>query len=204
VADPAADHDQAAFFPEAAAAWRIDAPGLPPRVERGSWWKSRWRARSLFDVRPLQDFHTWLLDDLLVKVDKMSMAHSLEVRVPYLDHHVLPVAFGLDARRKLAGGETKATLRRVARRYLPEEIHRRAQHGFIVPLAQAFERDLFGGVAGGGRLLDYLAPLEPLLDVEQVLARLAPEGRLTHAAATRLWLLGMLGLAISEFRLSVV
>jgi asparagine synthase (glutamine-hydrolysing) len=199
--EPCTHASESNFLPELGPCLRAGGQRLPPPPARGGWWRSGWRARSLFDVRPLLDFHTWLLDDLLLKVDKMSMAHSLEVRVPYLDHRLLAVAFALDARRKLAGGVTKAVLRKLARPYLPAEIRRRPQHGFIVPLAPAFERDLFG--EGPGRLRDYLLPLEPLLDVETLLRALAPERRLSHAAATRLWLLAMLGLAVAEFRLTI-
>ncbi len=94
------------------------------------------------------DFKTWLADDGLVKVDRMSMAHGLEVRCPLLDHRLVELAARTPARLKLAGaglsgaGETKVLLRRLAARRLPAEILSRPKRGFAPPIERWLREDL--------------------------------------------------------------
>jgi asparagine synthase (glutamine-hydrolysing) len=88
------------------------------------------------------DFKTWLVDDCLVKVDRMSMAHALEVRCPMLDHRVVEFAARVPSRLKLAGGTTKILLRRVAARRLPAEILARPKRGFAPPVSRWLREDL--------------------------------------------------------------
>jgi asparagine synthase (glutamine-hydrolysing) len=99
------------------------------------------------------DMMTWLVDDLLVKVDRMSMAHSLEARVPYLDHFVVEFAMQIPLWLKLRGGTTKYILRRVAAELLPSAIHRRKKHGFCLPLDEWLQGPL------KELLLDTLSPM---------------------------------------------
>lgn len=89
------------------------------------------------DVTKMQyaDFHTWLLHDILLKADKMSMASSLELRVPFLDREVLKVALAIPARYRVRKGSTKAALRLAALRELPPETAHKPKLGFPVPLA---------------------------------------------------------------------
>ncbi|MBN1676325.1 MAG: asparagine synthase (glutamine-hydrolyzing) [Kiritimatiellae bacterium] len=94
------------------------------------------------------DTKTWLADDLLVKADKMTMAASVELRVPFLDHELLELAAGLPSRLKARRGQGKIALRRVARQYLPAEILDRPKQGFPVPIGRWFRRDLAATVAG--------------------------------------------------------
>ncbi|MGO8702423.1 MAG: asparagine synthase (glutamine-hydrolyzing) [Candidatus Brocadiia bacterium] len=82
------------------------------------------------------DLATWLPDDLLVKVDRMTMAHGVEARVPYLDHRVVEAVMHMPPSWKLGGLEGKRILRRVAAGLLPEEIVRRRKTGFAVPVGQ--------------------------------------------------------------------
>ncbi|HEY0409961.1 MAG TPA: asparagine synthase C-terminal domain-containing protein, partial [Candidatus Dormibacteraeota bacterium] len=82
------------------------------------------------------DFKTWLADDGLVKVDRMSMAHALEVRCPLLDHRVVEFAARVPARLKLDGTRSKVLLRRVAARRLPAEILSRPKRGFAPPVSR--------------------------------------------------------------------
>ncbi len=77
-----------------------------------------------------------LLDDILVKVDRMSMAHSLEVRSPFLDHHLVEFAANLPPSWKLRGWQTKAVLRDAVRGYLPPTTLRKPKQGFSVPLRE--------------------------------------------------------------------
>jgi asparagine synthase (glutamine-hydrolysing) len=79
------------------------------------------------------DTETWLPDDLLVKADKMTMLHSLELRVPLLDHRVLEWAARLPDSLKLDGGAAKRVLQEVARKVLPAMIVERPKAGFPVP-----------------------------------------------------------------------
>ena len=76
---------------------------------------------------------TWLPSSILAKADMMAMAHSLEVRVPFLDPEVYAVAASLPLRHRVAGRQTKVALREAAARLLPAETARRPKLGFPVP-----------------------------------------------------------------------
>ncbi|HEX4480926.1 MAG TPA: asparagine synthase (glutamine-hydrolyzing) [Rudaea sp.] len=78
----------------------------------------------------------YLQDDILVKVDRASMLHSLEVRAPFLDIELVNFLRKLPASMKLRGGTTKYLLRRAARSILPDEIIDRGKQGFAVPVGQ--------------------------------------------------------------------
>lgn len=85
---------------------------------------------------------TWLPSSILMKADKMSMAHSLEVRVPFLDRRVFAVASTVPQRFRLAHGQTKTALRAAARRLLPADVAARPKLGFPVPFQAWLGRDL--------------------------------------------------------------
>lgn len=81
------------------------------------------------------DQNLWLADDLLAKVDRASMTHSLEARVPYLDHELVEFGARLPSHFKINGTDRKYLLRKVAEKEgLPPEIIHRAKHGFVLPL----------------------------------------------------------------------
>ncbi|MCB0322241.1 MAG: asparagine synthase (glutamine-hydrolyzing) [Bdellovibrionales bacterium] len=82
------------------------------------------------------DAKTFLVDDLLVKADRMTMASSLEARVPFLDRQVAEFMCGVTERQKLPGFETKWLLRRLAERRLPAEIRKLKKKGFSPPFAE--------------------------------------------------------------------
>lgn len=82
------------------------------------------------------DLSTWLPDDLLMKVDRMTMAASLEARVPYLDHPLVEMVADIPARMKFRDGVSKAVLKAAVGDLLPKEIVTRRKMGFDVPLAQ--------------------------------------------------------------------
>jgi asparagine synthase (glutamine-hydrolysing) len=88
------------------------------------------------------DFNCYLPGDILVKVDRMSMAHSLEVRIPFLDHVLVDFMATLPPKWKLCGGERKILLKRLASKLLPTKILTRAKQGFGVPLRHWFKEDL--------------------------------------------------------------
>ncbi|MGI4842934.1 MAG: XrtA/PEP-CTERM system amidotransferase [Janthinobacterium lividum] len=81
------------------------------------------------------DFKTWLPGDILTKVDRASMAHSLEVRVPLLDHTFVEWASSLPTDIKLGGGEGKYILKKSLEPFLSHDVLYRAKQGFSIPLA---------------------------------------------------------------------
>lgn len=94
---------------------------------------------TLFQV---QDFKTYLVDDVLTKVDRASMANSLEVRVPLLDHKLVELAFSLPLDLKIRPGarngelETKYLLKKSAERFFPADFLTRKKMGFGIPIVQ--------------------------------------------------------------------
>jgi len=88
------------------------------------------------------DMHFYLQDNMLLKVDRTSMANSLEVRVPYLDHRLVEFVCGLPANMKLNGLTTKYILKKTAKDMLPDEIINRAKKGFGVPVAKWVKNEL--------------------------------------------------------------
>lgn len=115
------------------------------------------RERSLEPVRRLQgrvrghnilnamlyiDTKTWLPDDLLIKADKMTMANSIELRVPLLDHRVLEFAASLPPSLKLKGFTTKYILKKALSEKIPKVIRDRKKTGFPVPYESWLRNDL--------------------------------------------------------------
>ena len=96
-----------------------------------------WLAR-LQDV----DFAIYLVDDLLVKTDRSSMAHSLEARVPYLDPIVSSFAFALPTKHKVRGLSKKILLRKAAEPLLPREVVHGRKRGFSIPAAAWLRNEL--------------------------------------------------------------
>lgn len=88
------------------------------------------------------DVKSWLVDDLLIKADRMSMAASLELRVPLLDHRFLELASHIPSKYRLTGGETKYLLKKAVEPYLPREIVYRKKLGFPTPVALLFRGPL--------------------------------------------------------------
>jgi len=82
------------------------------------------------------DLKIYLPNDPLVKVDRMSMAHGLEVRCPLLDHRLVELAFRIPASQKQEGRQGKALLRRLARRRLPGGVWQLPKRGFTAPIAE--------------------------------------------------------------------
>ena len=112
-----------------------------PRLE------ALWRRPGNFDlltrVSLLQSM-TYLTDDILVKVDRATMAHSLEARSPFLDYRVAEFAMRLPARLKWAEGRDKILLRRLARRWFSEDYLNTPKRGFTVPLKKWMQSEMSG------------------------------------------------------------
>lgn len=90
------------------------------------------------------DTKTWLPDDLLLKADKITMANSVELRVPLLDHEVLGFAAGLPSTFKVNGITTKHILKAAFRDLIPQEIIKRKKTGFPVPYDRWLKNELLG------------------------------------------------------------
>jgi asparagine synthase (glutamine-hydrolysing) len=88
------------------------------------------------------EFKTVFPDQVLTYGDRLSMAHSLEVRSAYLDTDFVTAAATLPARMKIRGGETKFLLKHIARRYFPAEMVDRPKEGFLMPIARWLQNDL--------------------------------------------------------------
>jgi len=95
--------------------------------------QSHVRGLNTLDAMLYIDSKTWLPDDLLIKADKMTMANSIELRVPLLDHHVLEFAASLPSNFKLNGFTTKYILKKALSQKIPREIRNRKKTGFPVP-----------------------------------------------------------------------
>lgn len=126
------------------------------------------------------DANSYLPGDILTKVDRMSMAHSLEARVPLLDHRLVEFAARLPPGWKIRDGERKWLLKQVGLRHLPREILRRPKQGFSLPVHDWLRDDLSDRLDGllardaaSGRYL-YRPAVERLVDEHR-------RGRRNHA-----------------------
>ena len=99
-------------------------------------------ARSGLDRAQYSDLKFWLPGDILTKVDRTSMAVSLEAREPLLDHRLIEFAASLPENLRVRRGEGKWLLKKTMQRYLPDEILYRPKQGFVTPIAQWFRGPL--------------------------------------------------------------
>jgi asparagine synthase (glutamine-hydrolysing) len=136
----------------------------------------------------VQDLEGWLADDLLVKVDRMTMGWSLEARVPYLDHLFVEFALTVPARRKVAmfGSARKILMRDAAARMLPPQIANRPKHGFTPPLSSWLANGL--GVLAREALADRSARLRQRVDGAEI-DRLLNRGTRGATNAHKVWAL---------------
>ena len=97
------------------------------------------------DVTKMQyiDIHLWLIGDILLKADKMSMAHSLEVRVPFLDKEVFNIARRLPKKFKVTKENTKVAMRAAANKYVPDMVAEKKKLGFPVPIRIWLKEDKY-------------------------------------------------------------
>lgn len=89
------------------------------------------------------DMHFWLVGDILLKTDKMSMAHSLESRVPFLDNEVFATAAALPLELKVTDEQTKVALRRASERAIPQNWAQKQKLGFPVPVVGWLKQDAY-------------------------------------------------------------
>ena len=136
------------------------------------------------------DLKVYMPNDPLVKVDRMSMAHSLEIRCPLLDHRLIELAFQIPTERKMPNGEPKWLLRALAERRLPKQILTLPKRGFTAPIgswlageyAQQFRSDVLASSSHSRDLVD-TARVARLFDEHRA-------GRADHSFA--LWAVWML------------
>lgn len=94
------------------------------------------------------DIKTWLVDDLLIKADRMSMAASLELRVPFLDHRFMEFSATLPAHYRFKNGQPKYLLKKAMEDVLPKELLYRPKQGFPTPLSVLFRSHLKDEIYG--------------------------------------------------------
>jgi asparagine synthase (glutamine-hydrolysing) len=142
------------FTEDAKAALYADAvwPQMGDSFENYERYFSQCSRTELLDRLQYVDMKVYLPDDILVKVDRMSMAHSLEVRVPFLDLEVMELAASLPAAARLNGWTKKYILKQAVRKLLPRQIADGRKRGFNVPIARWMRREL------SELVYDYLAP----------------------------------------------
>ncbi|MFP7492143.1 asparagine synthase (glutamine-hydrolyzing) [Terribacillus saccharophilus] len=99
---------------------------------------------SLVDQMQYIDIHTWMRGDILLKADKMTMAHSLELRVPFLDKEVFRVAREIPEDLKIANNTTKSLLREAVEGIVPDHVLHRKKLGFPVPMRHWLKNELNG------------------------------------------------------------
>jgi len=179
------------------------APAYAAEVEKA--WQSNITQRYL-DTAPgdeqlarklYTDVKTTLVSEMLTKVDRMTMAHGLEARVPFLDHRLVEWAFTVPGRHKLQGSEGKVLVKKAMEKYLPRENLYRPKQGFNVPLKLWLRKELKEFI------LDQLAPeriaRRGMFRPRQVSALL--EGHSTGGieASNRIFVLLMLELWMQQF-----
>jgi asparagine synthase (glutamine-hydrolysing) len=153
-------------------------------------------------LTPLQqatalDFRTYLVDDILTKVDRASMLCSLEVRAPFLDTRLIDLAFRrLPDRLRATARERKILARRLAERVLPAGIDLTRKQGFVMPLAKWFKGDW------GTFIEDILTSREADVFDRQVVRQLLCGQRLGFSNTYRLFALTMIELWRREYRIS--
>jgi asparagine synthase (glutamine-hydrolysing) len=133
------------------------------------------------------DIMTRLPEHSLMLTDRMTMAHGLEARSPYLDHELVGFMAGLPAHLKIRGRELKYALRKLAGDYLPQQIVEREKQGFMFPVAYWFRNELYTFIKRF--LLDSHFVKEGLFRQEYVmrLVELHRNGRVDNHV--RLWML---------------
>ncbi len=153
-------------------------------------------ARSGLDRAQYADLAFWLPGDILTKVDRTSMAVSLEAREPLLDHRLVEFAATLPERMRVRGRHGKWLMKQAMRRYLPEDILYRPKQGFVTPIAAW----LRGPLASEARAIAASAPLARTGWFDGEMVRRAAERHIAGAAdnSRLLWQLLMLDKSLAN------
>lgn len=129
------------------------------------------------------DIHTWLPGDILLKADKMSKAHSLEVRTPFLDQKVFHVAKGIPVHEKISNGTTKLILREAFKGIVPDDLLYRRKLGFPVPIKHWLKHELYSWA----RDLILESQTDDLIDKVLVLDLLERHKYSRHDYSRKIW-----------------
>jgi len=129
------------------------------------------------------DLHTWLRGDILAKADKVTMANSLELRVPFLDIEVFEIAASIPLDQKLASGTTKYALRRALADIIPPHVLNRPKLGFPVPIRHWLRDEMYDWA----RSVIADSKTDELLDKRAVLAMLDEHKTGQHDRSRQLW-----------------
>ena len=124
---------------------RYTSPNSEPKNLTAPFYR---KVRHLTDTEKMQyiDLNFWLQGDILLKADKMSMAHGLESRVPFLDRGVYMIAKDLPLEEKISDTNTKTAFREVAHRYMPAAAAEKKKLGFPVPIRIWLRQDKYYGI----------------------------------------------------------
>ena len=172
---------------DAAGKSRLYSKGLQQQLANGDVYApvrdalGRARGDDLLNRQLYADLSIYLSDDILVKVDRMSMATSLETRAPFLDADVMELAFSMPGSLKIRNGERKFILKQALRGVLPESILTRKKEGFSIPMKNWLKGEL------APLMDDLLSPsrvrARGLFDPEEIQRRIADHksGRENHA-----------------------
>ncbi|HET6290286.1 MAG TPA: asparagine synthase C-terminal domain-containing protein, partial [Amycolatopsis sp.] len=133
------------------------------------------------------DLFTWLRGDILVKADKVTMANSIELRVPFLDPEVFRIAAEVPLDQKLTEGTTKYALRRALAKIIPPHVLNRPKLGFPVPIRLWLRDEMYDwakGIIADSRT-------DALIDKKAALALLDEHKEGQHDRSRQLWALLM-------------
>lgn len=134
------DKKNTLYDPEFAAEAARGNPAVADFIERLFARSRKW---DLLSRMLYFDTKTWLVDQLLIKADRMSMATSVELRVPFLDHRVVELAATIPSKYKIQARDTKHILKKAFRQRLPPAVVKRRKMGFPTPLERMFRGELF-------------------------------------------------------------
>jgi asparagine synthase (glutamine-hydrolysing) len=173
--------------------WRADAAPHDGFDEAARWFAE------LPDAHPLDramfvDMKTWLVDDVLVKVDRATMAHGLESRAPYLDHRLVELAASVPVDWKVTLRGKKILLKRALDGHVPAPVLTRRKAGFNAPVARWLKtdlRELLRDTVGSRRAADVLhGPEVDRLCAEHDAGRVDHGHRLYNLLSLATWLNG--------------
>jgi asparagine synthase (glutamine-hydrolysing) len=175
---------------EARAGMDLKGEGRISRLVRGLF--AAGRAGDAQAAMMFVDLNLYLPDDLFLLLDRMTMAASLEARVPLLDHRLVELAAVLPGRLKMRGGELKLLMRRALRGCVPDQILDRPKQGFGPPVQAWMNGTL--GAASLTLLSSKRAGISNLLSKKQIASWLSPQKQAGTRGAMRTWALLILEL----------
>jgi len=151
----------------------------------------KWAGSNALDQAQRTDIQLYLADDILVKVDRMSMRHSLEVRSPFLDYRMVELAMQIPSSLRISHGKSKYLLRRLAERYLPNQVIQAPKRGFGVPLGEWLLQSCYSSELKKTLLNSFVSGTDPFRpDGLLELWKMAERNRALHPALFRALALG--------------